>query len=356
MPQLLEAGADPDGLALAAQLRAVASAATTALQDMQAGGSTLAVYGALQPLGAMQPTMAGAVAAVRQTLDAVLPELEAAAAMLAASKAQLDDGWRQLSAGEAQLNSARLALEEGVRKLDEAKKELSDGKKELADGKAEYYRGKARAEREIADAEGEIADGQRELDDLEVPTWYVFTREDSPGYSGFTSDTGRIDAIAVVIPVFFFLVSARNLFRYKKRFFMTVIGVAGCSALLVTGFGLRDSIAGIVSRQYGGVNQYDMTAVLTEDSDAQADTQLNEVLPAYGEGLYTASVLVDAQNGGADSGDMTVYLYVAEDPDRLGQFIDLHQRRDGVAIPFPVSGAAVTEKLADKLGLAPGDS
>ena len=521
--QLLEAGTDPDGLALAAQLRAVAGAVTTALQDMQTGGSTLAVYGALQPLGAMQPYMAGAVAAVRQTLDAALPELEAAAATLAASKAQLDDGWRQLNAGEAQLNSARLALEEGVRKLDEAKKELGDGEKELADGKAEYYEEKAKAEREIADAEveladgrreiedgkveiadaeEEIADGQRELDDLEVPTWYVFTREDSPGYSGFTSDTGRIDAIAVVIPVFFFLVSAlvclttmtrmveeqrpligtlkglgygkgaiafkyllyagaaslfgsvlgvlvgyvafpkaiwaaygmmyimpaislwndlplalssvlfsvlcilaatwaacahelrsvpanllrpkapragkrvllerigplwrrmsfmakvavRNLFRYKKRFFMTVIGVAGCSALLVTGFGLRDSITGIVSRQYGGVNRYDMTAVLTEDSDAAADTQLNAVLPEYGEGLYTASVLVDAQSGAGDSGDMTVYLYVAEEPERLGRFIDLHQRRDDAPIPFPGSGAVVTEKLADKLGLAPGDS
>ena len=55
-------------------------------------------------------------------------------------------------------------------------------------------------------------------------------------------------------------VTARNLFRYKKRFFMTVIGIAGCTALLLTGFGLRDSIGDIVGKQFGELYQYDLTA------------------------------------------------------------------------------------------------
>ena len=61
-------------------------------------------------------------------------------------------------------------------------------------------------------------------------------------------------------------VTARNLFRYKKRFFMTVIGVAGCTALLVTGFGLKDSISDIVSKQFGKVFTYDFLVTLSKES------------------------------------------------------------------------------------------
>ena len=56
---------------------------------------------------------------------------------------------------------------------------------------------------------------------------------------------------------FTYKVTARNLFRYKKRFFMTVVGIAGCTALLVTGFGLHDSISDIVYKQFGEVFTYD---------------------------------------------------------------------------------------------------
>ena len=59
-------------------------------------------------------------------------------------------------------------------------------------------------------------------------------------------------------------VTCRNLFRYKKRFFMTVIGVAGCSALLLTGFGLRDSINDIVEKQFGEIYRYQLTVLLRE--------------------------------------------------------------------------------------------
>mgnify|MGYP000858602240 CR=1 FL=1 len=59
-------------------------------------------------------------------------------------------------------------------------------------------------------------------------------------------------------------VTARNLFRYKKRFFMTVIGVAGCTALLVTGFGLKDSISDIVSKQFGKVFTYDELKIIAD--------------------------------------------------------------------------------------------
>ena len=62
-------------------------------------------------------------------------------------------------------------------------------------------------------------------------------------------------------------VTARNLFRYKKRFFMTVVGIAGCTALLVTGFGVRDSVSDLVALQSAELNQYQLTLGLRAPSD-----------------------------------------------------------------------------------------
>ena len=66
--------------------------------------------------------------------------------------------------------------------------------------------------------------------------------------------------------------TVRNLFRYKKRFFMTIIGIGGCMALLLVGFGLRDSIMDVVLLQYGEIQLYDGMLVLNEDaSDAEVE-------------------------------------------------------------------------------------
>ena len=82
-------------------------------------------------------------------------------------------------------------------------------------------------------------------------------------------------------------VTARNLFRYKKRFFMTVIGIAGCTALLVTGFGVKDSISDIVHLQFDELNQYQLIVALKDESalegrDLQAiledDSQVEDYL------------------------------------------------------------------------------
>lgn len=67
----------------------------------------------------------------------------------------------------------------------------------------------------------------------------------------------------------FFLrkVTARNIFRYKKRFFMTVIGIAGCSALLVAGFGINDSISDIVHQQYEVINHFEASINVSNIDD-----------------------------------------------------------------------------------------
>ena len=145
-------------------------------------------------------------------------------------------------------------------------------------------------------------------------------------------------------------VTARNLIRYKKRFFMTVIGIAGCTALLLTGFGLRDSISDIVGKQFGEIARYNLMAGLKADRD---DAALKETLAsAASESLYVQQTSVDA----AGNGDtLSAYLYVPEDAGRLGDFITLRERKGGKAVPFSEEGVLLTEKLASKLGVRAGD-
>ena len=73
-------------------------------------------------------------------------------------------------------------------------------------------------------------------------------------------------------------VTARNLFRYKKRFFMTIIGIAGCTTLLVAGFGLRDSIADIVNIQFNELQNYNLTLTLKHEEDDTIDRDIRRIL------------------------------------------------------------------------------
>ena len=145
-------------------------------------------------------------------------------------------------------------------------------------------------------------------------------------------------------------VTARNLIRYKKRFFMTVIGIAGCTALLLTGFGLRDSISDIVDKQFGEIAHYNLMAGLKTDRD---DDGLAETLASSAsESLYVQQTNVDATGSG---GTLSAYLYVPEEAARLGDFITLRERKSGKAVPFSEDSVLLTEKLAAKLGVGAGD-
>ena len=136
---------------------------------------------------------------------------------------------------------------------------------------------------------------------------------------------------------------------------MTVIGVAGCTALLVTGFGLKDSISDIVSKQFGKVFTYDFLVTLSKESalkDAgfqalmDAPEQVTSYLPVQQERI---SLDVDGQS-------YDVYLFVPEDEARLDNFIDLHERKSGAAVPLTDDGVVITEKFSDEAGLSPGDT
>ena len=151
-------------------------------------------------------------------------------------------------------------------------------------------------------------------------------------------------------------VTCRNLFRYKKRFLMTVVGLAGCSALLVTGFGLRDSIHDIVEKQFGGIDLYSLTMVLDDETSLSSDGALRDFLE---DGEAVASYLNTAtETGRASFGGEScqVTLSVPRDPSAVPDFITLRQRRTGAAIPFGAGSAVLTEKMCEHLGVAAGDT
>ena len=145
-------------------------------------------------------------------------------------------------------------------------------------------------------------------------------------------------------------VTARNLFRYKRRFFMTVVGIAGTTALLVCGFGIRDTVVALSDRQYGGVDEYDVMAVASSDDldevidDLLADEQVESLMS-----VYTDSVTVKY-----DGESVTAQLVVVPDGEALDGYIDLFDG-DDEGVELAESGALVTKNAQQVLGFSEGE-
>ena len=148
-------------------------------------------------------------------------------------------------------------------------------------------------------------------------------------------------------------VTCRNLFRYKKRFFMTVIGVAGCSALLVTGFGLRDSINDIVDKQFGEIYLYQIN-VLTDGEMLSDDltAYLDDKSAFEGWLPYSDESGKVIANGKSESANVEV----PSDVSGFGSFISLRNRKTKEKINLSDDGVVLTEKLCETLGVTVGDS
>lgn len=151
-------------------------------------------------------------------------------------------------------------------------------------------------------------------------------------------------------------VTCRNLFRYKKRFWMTVIGVAGCTSLLIAGFGISDSLNAIITKQYEDIFHYDLMTVVTEE-DALTQGAVQEYLfdnpTVFSDSL---AISIQSTRQEAEDGDVDVYLMVPKDLSAFGDFVDLHERVSRKATPLQEDGIIITEKLAKTLGIQAGDS
>ena len=144
-------------------------------------------------------------------------------------------------------------------------------------------------------------------------------------------------------------VAVRNIFRYKKRLVMMLVGVGGCTALVVTGFGVQDTITNIAQIQYSEVTVYDMAVTFGEPQSQQDQAQFQAAIPdATTLFLHESSVDLTA-NGGIKS----VYLLATEDS--LEGYVQLRSGDDPV--PFPGVGETVINNgLAKNLELSVGDT
>ncbi|MFP3040437.1 FtsX-like permease family protein [Treponema primitia] len=156
---------------------------------------------------------------------------------------------------------------------------------------------------------------------------------------------------------FTYKVTARNLLRYKKHFFMTVTGIAGCTALMIAGFGLRDSLVYIARTQFTGILKYDLRLELAKEGSEAGEEIIHTYLPntrAVQDGGYTK---LHISNAYVIHGDdrISVSLYIPGKAETLGDFIRLQGRNTKNQISFTAYSAVITEKMAEIMSLAVGD-
>lgn len=431
--------------------------------------------------------------------------------------AEFSDGLKQLSDGRNKLTSAEREYNDGLAEFTEKEQEFLDGKQEYedgvkeladarqqyADGLKEYNDGVETFNTEIADAERKISDARQKIADAGEAKWYIFTRDDNPGYAEYQSNSERIGRIAEIFPVFFLLVAAlvclttmsrmveeqrmqigtlkslgysnaiimrqymayaviaaasgslvgafigmflfpyiimfaysmmyimknfyfelspvnilisagsmvaaialtvfftarkalaecpaelmrprapkagkrvllekvgfvwnrlsffgkvsgRNLFRYKRRMFMTIIGIAGCTALSLTGFGLKDSISDIVDLQYNDINNYSGYIAYDSGTDADGIQKIYDALLDYNPDTEYTRALIKQYTLSSDSGNAQCYVTAVEDTDIFEDMIDFRDRKTGAKLSFETAqdGTIVTEKLTKLLDVKQGD-
>ncbi len=153
-------------------------------------------------------------------------------------------------------------------------------------------------------------------------------------------------------------ITIRNLVRYKKRFAMTVIGVAGCTALMITGFGIRSSVNNMIQWQFDRIQLYDGYAVMSEE---QTTSQIADYAAALLErddveevqicGSYQAKVQDDGETE-----EETATVQVFSSADDVQGYYSLQNRLSGEAITLTDDGVVMDEKLSELLGLEVGDT
>ncbi len=464
--------------------------------------------GALDQIGASE-------AAFKQAEQRLLEserQLEEGAAQLEAGRQQLatqqEQAQAQIDAAEGKLSSAQAEIAQGESKLESGRasyeagrKEYEEGEAKLADGQAEYDEQKADADAQFAEAEQKLADAQADIDAIEMPEWLVMDRTKNVGVVSFDSDADRIDHIASIFPLIFFLVAAlvalttmtrmveegrtlvgtykalgyssaaigrkylaygaaasvigsvvgiavlsfllpwvvmeayaiiyyvplqgmainwpialasgglgvaitllatwaalvatlretpaalmlprapkagkrillehigpvwrrlsfswkvtcRNILRYKKRFFMTVVGIAGCTALLLTGLGLHDAINDIIDKQYGRLIAYNAIIDQEEDAPEDAIAQERAVLQGPAVASYTEVQTTSLLAVGQQGKEVHTTLVVPQDVAAFSEMWELQERVGAAPIALSGNGCVLTEKAATLLDLQVGD-
>lgn len=151
-------------------------------------------------------------------------------------------------------------------------------------------------------------------------------------------------------------ITIRNLMRYKGRVLMTMIGIGGCTALMLTGFGLQYSISSIVDKQYGNVFHYDVLGALDENLTSREMEEVNSIINQsryVADSMTVYQMTYEASN---NEKSYSAYLFVPQDANRINEFISFQSRIDQQPKSLSHDGVVITEKLARLLNIEVGDS
>lgn len=156
---------------------------------------------------------------------------------------------------------------------------------------------------------------------------------------------------------FLYKVTARNMFRYKIRMSMTILGIAGCAGLVFLGFALRDSVGNLLPMQYGQLTKYDYMVVFDEDFGANGLTDFHEVLEDQTLFEQHTPVYVEAVKWkGAGTSTQTIYLMVPETAEKFYPLQRLRNPQNSEKdLILPEEGGLLTDKLAFLAGKKAGD-
>lgn len=412
------------------------------------------------------------------------------------------DGMRALQDGVLKLNieqeKAKRVLDQAEQSLQIAMRTHAQGAHDLQQGIAQYRTEKLAAEQKLRDARNQLQDAQSEIDALELPKWYILDRNQNLGYASFVLNSEKVNAIAKVFPVFFYLIAAlvalttmtrmveeerlqlgtlkslgysktvisikyliycgsasilgsifgiqvglnfmpyliwntygviyhlpdfqqqfdaplvlsaalsailstmlttayvtysslkerpavllqpkapkagkrilleripliwshlsfnhkstaRNLLRYKKHFFMTIIGIGGCTALLLAGFGLRDSISTIIEKQFTEIARYDIQ--LGMDEELRTQGALRSILTDTARIADYAPIYRERFDLSAQEKTYQTTLLVPMYHQDLSRVVKLSSM-SGDILTFSNDSVLITQKIADVLNLGIGD-
>lgn len=148
----------------------------------------------------------------------------------------------------------------------------------------------------------------------------------------------------------------RNLFRYKKRLFMTIFGISGSMALMLVGFGIRDSISDIVVKQYEELQHYDGTIITDEDATPEEREKLSEYLKQNKKLQRFTNIQFTKITAPREKSNISCYLYVPEDMDTFREDVTLRNRITKERYELTDEGAVISEKTARLLKIRTGDT
>ena len=150
--------------------------------------------------------------------------------------------------------------------------------------------------------------------------------------------------------------SLRNLFRYKKRFFMTIFGIGGCMGLLMVGYGLRDSISSISELQYGQLQLFDCSVYVDSGMDKEERAELHKYLENHKDITNYMDVSMMSVTTQFKEEEVDAYMYIIGDLEEGNEFFVYRDRKSKERYELTKEGIIIAEKTASMLGAEVGDT